>query len=227
MLKALGMKNLSWLTCHFNVAWESGTVPKEWQTGEVVPLFKKRNQSVCANYRAITPLSLPGNAYSKVVERRVRLLVEPQIEEEQCGFCPGRGIMDQLFTLTRILEGAWEYAHPVYMSFVDLEMVYDRVPPEKLWEYGVRRSLLRAIQALYSKSKSCVCILNSKSDSFLVGVGLHQGCALSATLFVTFMDRIPRRSHGGEGLQFGGLGILALLFEDNVVLMASSACDLQ
>ena len=128
MLKALGMKNLSWLTCHFNIAWESGTVPKEWQTGEVVPLFKKRNQSVCANYRAITLLSLPGNAYSKVVERRVRLLVEPQIEEEQCGFCPGCGIMDQLFTLTRILEGAWEYAHPVYMGFVNLGKAYDRVP---------------------------------------------------------------------------------------------------
>ena len=40
------------------------------------------------------------------------------------------------------------------------------------------------------------------------------------------MDRISRRSRGGEGLQFGGLRI-ASLFADNVVLMAPSTCDLQ
>ncbi|KAK5901379.1 hypothetical protein CgunFtcFv8_026257 [Champsocephalus gunnari] len=121
MLKALGVEGLSWLTRLINVAWKSETVPKEWQTGVVVPLFKKGDQRVCANYRGITLLSLPGKVYSKVLDR---------IEEEQCGFRPGRGTTDQLFTLARILEGAWEYAYPVYMCFVDLEKAYDRVPRE-------------------------------------------------------------------------------------------------
>uniref|UniRef100_A0A8C5CRJ5 Reverse transcriptase domain-containing protein n=1 Tax=Gadus morhua TaxID=8049 RepID=A0A8C5CRJ5_GADMO len=231
MLKALGVEGLSWLTRLFNIAWESGTVPKEWQTGVVVPLFKKGDQRVCANYRGITLLSLPGKVYSKVLERRVRPIVEPQIEEEQCGFRPGRGTTDQLFTLARILEGAWEYAHPVYMCFVDLEKAYDRVPREKLWEvlreYGVRGSILRAIQSLYSQSESCVRVLGSQSVSFSVGAGLRQGCALSPILFVIYMDRISRRSRGGEGLQFGGLRISSLLFADDVVLIGSSACDLQ
>uniref|UniRef100_A0A8C5A4J3 ribonuclease H n=1 Tax=Gadus morhua TaxID=8049 RepID=A0A8C5A4J3_GADMO len=231
MLKALGVEGLSWLTRLFNIAWESGTVPKEWQTGVVVPLFKKGDQRVCANYRGITLLSLPGKVYSKVLERRVRPIVEPQIEEEQCGFRPGRGTTDQLFTPARILEGAWEYAHPVYMCFVDLEKVYDWVPREKLWEvlreYGVRGSILRAIQSLYSQSESCVRVLGSQSVSFSVGAGLRQGCALSPILFVIYMDRISRRSRGGEGLQFGGLRISSLLFADDVVLIGSSACDLQ
>ena len=91
--------------------------------------------------------------------------------------------LDQLFTLARILEWAWEYAHPVSMCFVDLENVYDQVPREKLWEvlWGnwVRWSLLRATQSLYSQSKSCVPILGCKSVSFLVGVGLCQNCAMS------------------------------------------------
>ena len=51
--------------------------------------------------------------------------------------------------------------------------------------------------------------------------------ALCPILFVIFMDRISMHSHGGEGLQFGGLRISSLLFADDVVLMASSACDLQ
>ncbi|KAK5865690.1 hypothetical protein PBY51_019939 [Eleginops maclovinus] len=168
MLKALGVEGLSWLTRLINIAWKSETVPKEWQTGVVVPLFKKGDQRVCANYRGITLLSLPGKLYSKVLERRVRPIVEPQIEEEQCGFRPGLGTTDQLSTLARMLEGAWEYAHLVYMCFVDLEKAYDRVPREILWEvlreYGVRGSLLRAIQSLYSQSKSCVRVLSSTSD---------------------------------------------------------------
>ena len=79
------------------------------QTGVVVPLFKKGGQSVCANYRGITLLSPPGKVYSKVLDRRVRLIVEAQIEEEQCGFCPFHGTTDELFILAGILEGAWEY----------------------------------------------------------------------------------------------------------------------
>ena len=117
------------------------------------------------------------------------------------------------------------------MCFVDLEKAYDRVPREILWEvlgeYGVRGSLLRAIQSLYDQNESCVRVPSSKSDSFQVRVGLHQGFALSPILFVIFMDRISRRSRGGGGLQFGGLGTSSLLFADDVVLMASSACDLQ
>ena len=34
---------------------------------------------------------------------------------------PGSGTVDKLFTLAKILEGSWEFAHPVYMCFVDLE----------------------------------------------------------------------------------------------------------
>ena len=60
-----------------------------------------------------------------------------------------------------------------------------------------------------------------------MGVGLRQGCALSPILFVIYMDRISRHSHGVEGLQVGDLKIASLLFADDVVLMASSAVELQ
>ena len=65
--------------------------------------------------QGITLLNLPGKVYSGVLERRVRRIVEPRIQEEQCGFRSGRGTVDQLYTLHRILEGAWEFAQPVRM----------------------------------------------------------------------------------------------------------------
>ena len=47
--------------------------------GVVVPLIKKGDRKVCSNYQGITLLSPPGKVYSRVPERKVRLLVEPQI----------------------------------------------------------------------------------------------------------------------------------------------------
>lgn len=230
-LKALDVVGLSRLTRLCNIAWTSGTVPLDWQTGVVVPLFKKGDRRVCSNYRGITLLSLPGKVYSGVLERRVRRTVEPRIQEEQCGFRPGRGTLDQLWTLGRILEGAWEFAQPVHMCFVDLEKAFDRVLRGVLWgvlrEYGVSDSLIRAFRSLYDRCRSLVRIAGGKSNSFPVRVGLRQGCPLSPILFITFMDRISRRSLGVEGVRFGDLRIKSLLFADDVVLLASSGRDLQ
>ncbi|KAK3558815.1 hypothetical protein QTP86_028745, partial [Hemibagrus guttatus] len=230
-LKSLDVVGLPWLTRLCNIAWRSGTVPLDWATGVVVPLFKKGDWRVCSNYRGITLLSLPGKVYSRVLDRRVRPLVEPRIQEEQCGFSPSCGTLDQLYTLHRVLEGSWEFAQPVHMCFVDLEKAFDRVPHdilwEVLWEYGVRGPLLRAVRSLYNRNRSLVCIASCKSDLFPVHVGLRQGCPLSPVLFIVFMDRISRRSQGLEGVRFGDHSISSLIFADDVVLLAPSSLDLQ
>ena len=77
-----------------------------WQTRVVIPLFKKGDRRVCSDCRRTTLLSLPDRIYSGVPERRRRKI------EVQCGFCPGRGTEDQLYTLSRALEEAWEFPQP-------------------------------------------------------------------------------------------------------------------
>ncbi|KAI3356785.1 hypothetical protein L3Q82_003325 [Scortum barcoo] len=205
-LKSLDVVGLSWLTRLCNIAWRLGTVPLEWQTGVVVPLFKKGDRRVCSNYRE-------GSHFSASRE--------------------GLRQVDQLYTLRRVLEGLWEFAQPVHMCFVDLEKAFDRVPRGILWgvlrEYGVRGPLLRAVRSLYDRSRSLVRIAGSKSDLFPVHVGLRQGCPLSPVLFIIFMDRISRRSvaRGRRESRFGNHRISSLLFADDVVLLASSSQDLQ
>ncbi|TWW57669.1 hypothetical protein D4764_07G0003880 [Takifugu flavidus] len=101
-----------------------------------------------------------AEVYSGVLERRVRRIVEPRIQEEQCGFRPGCGTEDQLYTLSGVFQGAWEFAQPVHMCFVDLEKAFDRVPRGVLWgvlrEYGVSGPLIRAVRSLYDRCQSLV-----------------------------------------------------------------------
>ncbi|KAI3362616.1 hypothetical protein L3Q82_001619 [Scortum barcoo] len=156
----------------------------------------------------------PGKVYARVLERRIQLIVKPLIQEEQCGFHPARGTLDQLYTLHRVLEGLWEFAQPVHMCFV--LCVHRGILWGVLHEYGVQGPLLRAGAwfALPAISHTCSqCML--------------QGCPLSPVLFIIFMDRISRRSQGPEGVQFGNHRISSLLFADDIVLLASSNQDLQ
>ncbi len=145
-LKSLDVVGLSWLTHLCSIAWRSGTVPLGWQIGVVVPLFKKGDRRVCSNYRGITLLSLPGKVYAMVLERRIRPIVEPRIQEEQCCFRPGRGTLDKLYTLSRVLEGSWEFAQPIHMCFVDLEKAFDCVPRGILWRVLSRKRVACPLQ---------------------------------------------------------------------------------
>ena len=231
MLKAMGKEGVLWVTRVIKVAWERGETPGDWQTGMIVPLFKKGDKRVCSNYRGISLLSLPGKVYAKVLEVRSRAMVESRLGDEQCGFRPGRSTTDQLFTLRMVLEKAWEYGKSVYSCFVDLEKAYDRVPRGKLWsvlqEYGIDGPLLGAIQSLYTNCSSCVRVNGSKSTPFTVGVGLRQGCVLSPLLFIIYMDWMLQRSRGEECFTLGDLRVSHLLFADDLVILTSSQTELQ
>ena len=84
---------------------ESGVMPEDWRSAEIVPLYKgneKRNE--CNNYRGISLLSMVGKIYAGILVDRVTRVTEGLIDDEQEGFKLGRGYVDETFTLKQIGE---------------------------------------------------------------------------------------------------------------------------
>ena len=134
MLKALTGEGILWLTRVCQVVWKFGKIPRDWQTGVIIPVFNKGDRKQCKNYRGISLLSLPGKVYAKCLERKCLEIVESKLKDGQCSFRPNRSTTEQIFTLKQIFEKSWEYGKDLFACFVDLEKAYDRVPRDKLWK---------------------------------------------------------------------------------------------
>ena len=88
MLKALIGERILWLTRVFQVAWKFDKTPRDWQTGVIIPIFKKGERKQCTSYREISLLSFPGKVfYIKCLERKCREIVELKLGDGQSGFC--------------------------------------------------------------------------------------------------------------------------------------------
>ncbi|KAI3360318.1 hypothetical protein L3Q82_014631 [Scortum barcoo] len=195
-LKSLDVVGLSWLTRLCNIAWRLGTVPLEWQTGVVVPLFKKGDRRVCSNYRGITLLSLPGKVYARVLERRIRPIVDPRIQEEQCGFRPWSW-------------NSWTSSIPSTGCL----RVYGSLPNQStcaLWIWR-RHSTVSLVVVFCGE-----CSVSMGSGAFA------KGCSVSVRPEQELGSHCRQRSQGPEGVRFGNHRISSLLFADDVVLFASS-----
>ena len=83
---------------------------------------------------------------------------------------------------------------PLDMVFVDLEKAYDTVPREVLWrcmrKHNIPAGHLRLVQDMYQGATTRVKYKRGWSEHFEVGIGLHQGSALSPFLFIMLVDTI-------------------------------------
>ena len=126
------------------------------------------------------------------IEARIRK--EVTITEQQFGFMPGRSTIEAIFCLRMLLEKWTEEQKAVHCAFIDLEKAYDRVPREELWEClqlaETSECYIKIIQDMYDEVTTTVRSAAGLTKEFKVGVGLHQGSALSPFLFAIIIGRL-------------------------------------
>ena len=212
--------------------FESESIPQEWMKGIIFPIYKAGDGRNPENYRGITLLCIICKIYTAVLNDRLSRWCEENdiIAEEQGGFRPGRGCVDQLYVLINILRnriGQWTHC-----CFIDLRKAYDRVWRDglwkRLWDEGIRGKMWRVCKNIYEKTQSCVLVSQERTEFFDVELGVRQGCVLSPILFSIYINTLAKEiTESGIGIKIDEEKIAILLYADDIVIIADTAEDLR
>ena len=92
------------------------TPPDQWITSVIVPLPKKGDLSLMANYRGNFSVVSSSESIQQNTLNRITDEVDPILMKNQAGFRPGRSCAQQIDILRRVLEGFRDYQLPLQSS---------------------------------------------------------------------------------------------------------------
>ena len=212
LLRYGGTAAAEWIHRVILAAWATGKAPQDWKWVMLTYLYKgKGPRLLCDSHRGISLLSVCGKVYTNILIRRLRRTIDPTLHEAQCGFRPGRGCPDHLFTLRRVCELAHAHRTPLFAAFVDYKKAFDCLDREALWQLlaarGVHTHLIALIRDLYAGCEGEVHIQGARSRRVRMRTGVRQGCALSPMLFNVYIDHILRTALSTPDMQAHGYPI--------------------
>ena len=109
------------------------------------------------------------------------------LPESQCGFRKNRGTIDMIFTARQLQEKCQEQNVDLYMTFVDLNKVFDTVSRKGLWKimakFGYPAKFIAMVRQFHDGMLARVQNDGEFTDPFPVTNGVKQGCVLASTLF--------------------------------------------
>ena len=195
-------------------------------------LHKNGDETDPGNYRGISLISCLGKLYLSMWNNRIMEHMETRLAEEQGGFRAGRGTMEQILALNEALLRQRRAGKTTYCFFIDFRKAFDTVWHaglwQRLWDEGIRGKAWRILRSLYSNLESSVLVEGEASQFSTLEQGVRQGCPLSPALFNCYInDLVKRLKEKGYGVGVGNKDLTALLYADDIVVMADSAQKLQ
>ena len=232
MFKCGGPTMSNILLKFFNHLLEEEVHPDDWARSVVVNLYKEGDRTDPGNYRGISLISCLGKLYLSLWARRIADFLDAKLDDGQGGFRRERSTIDQALTLKEILRKRKNNDKKTFLLFVDFRKAFDTVWHDglwkRLWDCGIQGKAWRVVKNLYSSIQSRVRVDNQESKSVQMRQGVRQGCPLSPVLFNCFINELAKKLRDTNmGLQVEDKLINALLYADDVVLMAETPEHLQ
>ena len=138
--KFLEHERLRWVTTLLNKILKDERILQEWKKSQLVPIYKEKGDPMdCKNYRGIKLLEVGLKILEKVLDRRLREII--QIHGTQYEFQPGKGTIDSIFIIRQLQEKVLEKRGKLFLTFLDLEKAYDRVPRDVVYSCLRRREI--------------------------------------------------------------------------------------
>ena len=231
MLEPLEELGITVLTDLLNEIYEAGQIPADLTKSIFITLPKKPGAIGCDLHSTISLMSHITKILLRIIMKRARNKLNPELSEEQCGFVEGKGTTNAIFILRNIIERCLEVKKDVYLCFIDYTKAFDRVQHSKLIDILENLDIdgkdLRIIKNLYWEQSAAVKIGNEVSKFQPIKRGVRQGCVLSPDLFSIYTEQIMRNIKDMPGILINGQNINNVRYADDTTLIAENEQDLQ
>ena len=227
-LEDLGLTEITKL---MNIIYDTGEIPEDMKKSVFIALPKKPGTTDCEQHRTISLMSHLTKILLRIIMKRMRNKLSPEISRSQFGFVSDSGTRNAIFTLQTLMERSIEVQKDLYLCFIDYSKAFDKVKHENLFKILTQLQVdskdLRILQNLYWEQKAAIRIDYECSDFKPIRRGVRQGCVMSPDLFNIYSEMILRHIENHVGVTVNGHNITNLRYADDTVLIADSEKELQ
>ena len=216
-----------------NYAFQKNEMSMEQRTG-LISLSPKKNKkrTLLKNWRPITLLNVDYKILAKALAMRLKTILPDYIDESQFGYVKDRYIGENIRCLIDLNTLCRKDDTEAYAIQIDFEKAFDSVNWDfmllSLEKMNFDPDYVNWVKILYKNTSSSVLNNGHKTDVFDLRRGVHQGCPLSALLFIILvqvLQQMLKNANDISGIKVGGKELKILQMPDDTTILTSSIDD--
>ena len=179
---------------------QKGVFPNELKIARISPIHKEGSYLEPSNFRPISSLFYLSKVYEKFFSLRLLKFCNKYsvISPDQFGFQNGKSTTDALMRLTEQMYSALDDRSNFIAAVIDVKKAFDCVNHDilkaKLDRYGIRGTPLKWLESYLADRKCYVELGSYRSSINTFNIGVPQGSILGPTLFLIYINNLPKIS---------------------------------